>query len=100
MREAEYQRHLIKKFNATWDRCLVLKNDSGYLQGIPDLTVFLPPGLAVILEVKVSADAPYEPNQEYYLELLDRLGFFSATIYPENEEEVFHAIQLASRTRG
>lgn len=100
--ESEFQASLISRAYETWGRntAIVLKNDTGYMQGIMDLTFILPRALIVFLEVKPYEGAPYEPNQEYYLDLVQRLGFFSATIYPENEEVVFRAIRDAYRARG
>lgn len=77
---------------------MVLKNDSTLTQGIPDLTILWYNTWAV-LEVKVSANEPYQPNQEYYLEMLDQLSF-AATIYPENEEAVLNDLQQEFENRG
>lgn len=97
MLESEYQAGLIKRLKSRFRGCVVLKNDSSYIQGIPDLTIFYEDMWAV-LEVKPDEDAPYRPNQEYYLELLGAMSF-SATIYPSNEEAVLSELQLAFRSR-
>lgn len=98
MRENQYQAHLIKTLYEIFDdRCFVLKNDSGYLQGVPDLLVLVEDRWAM-LEVKASAAAPYQPNQEYYLDLLGDWSF-TATIYPENEREILLALQRALQPR-
>lgn len=86
-----YQHELIEKLKVLFPGCIVLKNDSSYIQGIPDLTV-LYADQWLMLEVKKSATAPYRPNQEYYLEQTDSMSM-SWTIFPENEEEVLDAIQ-------
>lgn len=39
MRERDYQKKLIGKLKDRFPGCVVIKNDSGYRQGIPDLTV-------------------------------------------------------------
>lgn len=95
--EREYQRELIKTLNEMFPGCLVLKNDSGYLQGIPDLSIFYHDKWAM-LEVKASYDSAEQPNQGYYIELLDKMSF-AAFIYPENEGEVLNALQLAFKSR-
>jgi hypothetical protein len=51
-----------------------------------------------MLEVKASADAPEQPNQEYYVNSLDAMSF-AAFIYPENEEEVLDDLQSAFERR-
>lgn len=95
--EAAVQARFVKRLRKTFgEDVIILKNDTGFLQGIMDLTVILP-GFIAFIEVKPYVGAPYEPNQEYYLDLVDRLGFFSCTLWPENEEEVFDVIQRASR---
>lgn len=91
--ESEFQTELIKELKALFPGCLVLKNDSGYLQGIPDLTI-LHGNRWAILEVKASRTAPYQPNQEFYLKTLGAMSY-SATIYPENKLEVLDALQSA-----
>lgn len=93
-RENGYQTILIRKLEAMFPGCLVLKNDEQYRQGIPDLTVLYGERYAV-LEVKRSVDEALdpEPNQAYYLEHIIRMGGFAAFIYPENEAEVLHALQ-------
>lgn len=91
MRESEYQAQLIERIGNLLPDCIVLKNDSAYLQGVPDLLVLFNDRWAT-LEVKTSARAPLQPNQDYYVELMDRMSF-SAFIYPENEAEVLDALQ-------
>lgn len=92
MRESQYQANLIKEIQRRFPGSLVLKNDSALRQGIPDLTILLPYSFWAVLEVKVSAQAPYQPNQEHYLNVLGEMSF-TATIYPENEEAVLNALQ-------
>jgi|KBSMisStaDraftv2_1062788.scaffolds.fasta_scaffold537770_2 hypothetical protein len=99
MLERDYQRELIPKIKGLFPKgkCDVLKNNSGYRQGIPDLTVFLPFFWAW-LEVKPSRDADQEPNQEWYVSWASR-ACFGAFIYPENEKEVLDALVQAYQLR-
>lgn len=78
--------------------CEILKNDSGYRQGILDLTIFWGPHWAM-LEVKDSARSKARPNQPYYVDQMNKMSFASF-IYPENEEEVLAALQEAFSSRG
>lgn len=87
MRESKFQAKLIKDIKERLPDCIVLKNDPTYLQGIPDLTVFNNDKWAT-LEVKKSANASHQPNQDYYVELMDRMSF-SRFVYPENRDAVF-----------
>ncbi len=97
MRESTYQAWLIKVLCALFPGCIILKNDTDYLQGIPDLLILWRDRWAM-LEVKPRMNAPQQPNQDYYVVLLNRMSF-AAFIYPENEEEVLYALQQAFRTR-
>ena len=67
-----------------------MKNDSSYIQGIPDLIILFEDKWAA-LEVKKSAKASHRPNQEYYVDLMDRMSF-AAFIYPENKEEILYEL--------
>ena len=93
MLESAYQARLITKLKSRFPGCIVLKNDSSYQQGIPDLTMFYGPYWAA-LEVKAHVDADQQPNQEYYVDQMNEMSF-AAFIYPENEKEVLNALELA-----
>lgn len=97
MRESDYQARLIIKLRYMFHGCLVLKNDSSYLQGIPDLTILYQDKWAM-LEVKAYADAPEQPNQEFWIYEMNERSF-AAFIYPENETEVLDALQQTFRPR-
>lgn len=85
-RENKYQAGLIKRIKERFPGCMVIKNDSSYIQGIPDLTVFHGDRWAT-LECKREEGASKQPNQEYYVGRMNEMSF-SRFIYPENEEEV------------
>lgn len=93
MNENRYQNKVLEKLRELFPGCIILKNDSSYLQGIQDFTLLWQKHWAV-LEIKKSRTAARQPNQEYYVEQLGRMSF-AAFIYPENEEEVFDALQQA-----
>lgn len=100
MRENSYQPELIKKLRALFPECFILKNDSDYMQGVPDLLILWHDRWAM-LEVKRKqprSAKDFEPNQEYYLQVLDDMSF-AACIYPENEEEILDALQSAFTAR-
>lgn len=98
MREADFQSDLIDELEALFPGCIVLKNDSTYLQGFPDLTILYGPHYAV-LECKRSENEPHQPNQDYYIEYVDEMSF-ARFIFPENKGEVLSALQQAFRPRG
>lgn len=49
-------------------------------------------GFWAALEGKTSETAPHQPNQPYYVDLMDKLSF-AAFIYPENEEAVLNELE-------
>ena len=67
-----------------------MKNDSSYIQGIPDLLV-LNNSRWASLECKKNANAKKQPNQEYYVDKMDSMSF-SRFICPENEDEVLEEL--------
>ena len=95
--ENEFQRRLIRDIQAMLPGCYILKNDSGYIQGIPDLTILYEDRWAM-LECKRSLRSPYQPNQEEYLRELDDMSFASM-ICPENREEILDGLQRSLKTR-
>ena len=97
-KESQFQRELIKEIKETFPGCVVLKNDPNYIQGMPDLTILHGDRWAV-LEVKPDKGAHQQPNQDYYVGMLDDMSF-SSFVYPENKEEVIHGLQQAFRSRG
>ena len=85
-RENQFQAKLIKDLKARFPGCVVMKNDSGYIQGIPDLLILCGERWAM-LECKKSEKEHHQPNQDYYVEKLDEMGF-SRFIFPENRDLV------------
>jgi hypothetical protein len=96
MTENQYQAKLIKRIYDRFPGCVVVKTDTGYQQGMPDLLVLHRRHWAA-LEVKASRRAPTQANQGYYIERLGEMSF-SAFINPENEEEVLSALQQAFKS--
>lgn len=90
-REREYQPQLIKTLERMFPGILIRKHDMQ--DGWPDLLLLWGPHWAM-LEVKRKPPRPsdFEPNQEWWIDHFDRMSF-SACIYPENEQEVLHALQ-------
>ena len=91
MKESNFQSNLIKEIKDRFEGCMVLKNDSSYIQGIPDLLI-LHNGNWAALECKKSANAHHQPNQDYYIQKMNEMSY-AAFISPENKEEVLDAIQ-------
>ena len=86
MRENSFQKDIIKEIKEMFPGCVVLKNDSEYIQGIPDLTI-LYKDKWVVLECKKSPKENHQPNQDYYVSKLRNMSY-SAFIYPENKNDI------------
>jgi hypothetical protein len=96
MLERKFQAKLVEELADIFPECIVLKNDSGYIQGIPDLLVLYKNKWAA-LECKKNARAAIRPNQEYYIGLMNRMSF-SRFICPENKERVLDELQRAFKS--
>ena len=93
MLESGFQTKLIREIKDMFPGCIVMKNDSSYIQGIPDLIILYENKWAA-LEVKNDQNAKRQPNQEYYICLLNVMSYASF-IYPQNREEVLNELQSA-----
>ena len=84
--ESNFQKELMDEIKERYPGCVVLKNDSGYIQGIPDWTILYKKKWAV-LEAKRERKARKQPNQDYYVDKLNGMSY-SSFVYPENKEDV------------
>lgn len=91
MLENKFQAKLIKEIKDTFPGCVVMKNDSSYIQGVPDLLV-LNNGKWGALEVKKNANAKHQPNQDYYVDKMSDMSF-ARFVYPENKDEVMNELK-------
>lgn len=87
--ESGFQDRLIKDLKNLFPGCMVFKMDQ--IQGIPDLLILYENKWAS-LENKKSLRAKRQPNQEYYVDLMNKMSF-SRFICPENKEEVLSELQ-------
>lgn len=87
--ESGFQDKLIAELKERFPGCMTFKMDQ--IQGIPDLLVLYKNKWAS-LECKKFASAKRQPNQEYYVGVMDEMSF-SRFIYPENKEEVLNELQ-------
>lgn len=93
MLERDFQKKLIDEIKLRFPGCIVMKNDSSYIQGIPDLLILYKDKWAS-LECKKSARAKKQPNQVYYVGLMDEMSF-SRFVCPENKEDILDELQQA-----
>ena len=88
--ESKFQKDFTDKLKKLFPGCMIFKNDSGYIQGIPDWTILYKNKWA-LLEIKRERKAKKQPNQDYYVDLLNGMSF-SRFVYPENENKVINEL--------
>lgn len=88
--EGRFQDKLIHDLETIFEGCMILKNDSAYQQGIPDLLILFRSKWA-LLEVKKSVNAKAQPNQAWFVSWGQR-NSFGAFIYPENKNTVLEEL--------
>ena len=98
MKESKFQHNLIGKLKDSFPGCMVLKNDAGYIQGVPDLLVLYEDKWAA-LECKQTNNSTHQPNQDYYVDYLDKMSY-ARFVCPENEEEILCELQSTFRPSG
>lgn len=91
MIESRFQKKVKDEIKKMLPGSIVLKNDPNYVQGIPDLIILYGERWAA-LECKRNENATHQPNQDYYVDELNRMGFASF-IYPENYLEVLDELE-------
>lgn len=89
--ERDIQPRIIKEIERRLPGAYVFKGDTRFKQGTPDLIILHNKRWAM-LEVKKSAKAPRQPNQEYYVSELHKMSY-AAFIHPGNEEEILNELQ-------
>lgn len=89
--ESGFQDKLRDELKAMFPGCMLFKMEQ--IQGIPDLLILWNNKWAT-LECKRFTKAKRQPNQEYYVELMDKMSF-SRFICPENKEEILRELQQA-----
>lgn len=95
MLERDFQASIIRELKDIFPGCIIMKNDSEYTQGIPDLTILYGKHWA-FLECKRSLKDPHRPNQDYYISKANTMSF-ARFICPENKEDVIRELQQAFR---
>lgn len=91
MLESRFKTRLIGELHLLFPGCVVIHTDPTDIQGIPDLIVLYKNHWGA-LEGKQTLHSSHRPNQDYYVDSLDRMSF-ARFICPENKEEVLYALQ-------
>lgn len=87
--ESGFQDKLRNELKELFPDCMIFKMDQ--IQGIPDLLILFGDKWAS-LECKKSASAKRQPNQEYYVDMMNKMSF-SRFISPENKDEVLNELR-------
>ena len=87
--ESGFQDKLVKELKETFPGCMTFKMEQ--IQGIPDLLVLYKDKWAT-LECKQFARAKKQPNQEYYVGLMNDMSF-SRFVCPENKDQVLNELR-------
>lgn len=88
--ESKFQSKLIKEIKERFEGSIVMKLDSGYKQGVPDLLILFKNKWAT-LECKKNAHASHQPNQDWYVERMNAMSF-SRFIFPENKDAIIEEL--------
>ena len=91
MLEKEFQSKLKQELKERFPGAIVLKTDPNYIQGFPDLLMLWKDRWAS-LECKREKDAHKQPNQEFYVDLLNQMSF-AAFIDPQNKGKVLDDLE-------
>lgn len=91
--ESGFQDKLRTELQELFPGCMIFKMDQ--IQGIPDLLILYKDKWAS-LECKRGTKAKKQPNQDYYVDQMNKMSF-SRFINPQNKEEVLHDLQRTFR---
>lgn len=94
--EKEFQGKLIKELKERYPGAVVLKTDPNYIQGFPDVLMLWQKHWAA-LECKRKEHAHVQPNQEFYVDYLNRMSFASF-VTPEMKDEVLNAMERSFKS--
>lgn len=97
MLESKFKSDLIDELKFLFPGCIIIHTDPNDIQGFPDLIILYKKHWAT-LECKKTENASHRPNQDYFVEYLDKMSF-SRFIYPENKEDVLDELQQAFRAK-
>ena len=91
MLENRFKTNLINEIEQLFPGCMVVHLDPNEIQGIPDLLILYRDTWAA-LEGKKSLNASHRPNQDYYVDYMNRMSY-AAIVYPENKNDILLELQ-------
>ena len=87
--ESGFQDKLRRELKLLFSGCMIFKMDQ--IQGIPDILILFKDKW-FSLDNKKSLKAKHQPNQDYYVDLMNKMSF-SRFIFPENKDEVLEELK-------
>lgn len=93
--ESKFKTDLIAEIERLYPGAIVLKTDANQIQGIPDQIILYDDRWAAF-EAKRSQFATHRPNQDYYIDLFNKMSY-AAFVYPQNKEVFLNELQQALR---
>lgn len=97
VKENKFQRQIIEDLEELFPTCEIYLSDANHRQGRPDIVILYNNKWAA-LECKREKNAKHQPNQDYYIDKMNKMSY-AAFIYPENVEEILYEIQHALSPR-
>lgn len=101
MDENVWKQKLVQKIEKDLPGSIVCHLNPNEIQGIPDILILYKNKWAT-LEGKKDSKASHRPNQDYYVDKMNKMSY-SSFIYPENEKEVldelYSTLQSSRKTR-
>lgn len=91
--EGKFKDTLNRELMQRFPGCYILKQDPHFLQGVPDILVIWKDRWAM-LEAKKASNASRQANQDWYINVFNKMSFASF-IDPGNMEEVLDAMESA-----
>ena len=95
--ESEFQAKVVKEIRKRLPGAIVIKNDSGYLQGYPDWSVHYH-GMFALLEIKRHYNSHKQPNQDYYINQANAEGGFGRFVHQENKDVILDEMERSFKT--
>lgn len=91
MLENKFKTTLINEIKTRIPGSMIFHLDPTECQGIPDLLILHDDKWAA-LEGKKNKGASHRPNQDYYVDKLNKMSY-AAFVYPENKEVILDELQ-------
>jgi len=94
MIEATFQSHFMSILERNYPAATVIKVDPTFRKSFPDVIMLGPGSFWGAFETKRAYGSPQQPNQSYYIDVMDA-QCFGRFVQPENLEEVLRDLEQA-----